>query len=160
MRKNVFGRRFKRDKNQRKALLKGLISSLVLSNRIQTTEAKAKAIKGEVDKVINNAKKGGLTARRLISTHLSQIALEKLMTEVSSRFNQRSSGYTRIIRVNKRVSDGASLVLMEFVDEAEVKPVEVKEVKAVKPAKKEKEEKEVKVDKKETKKKTKKEVKK
>ena len=72
MRKNVFGRQFKRDKNERAALFKGLISSLVLHERIKTTEEKAKAIKGEVDKIITKAKKGDLAARHLLQATSKQ----------------------------------------------------------------------------------------
>ena len=116
MKKNIFGRRFKRDTKQRKALFKSLISSLVLNERIRTTEAKAKAIKADVDKLITKVKKGEDTARRLLAKSLSPQALEKLISKITPRFQNRQSGYTRIIKLPKRVSDHASVVLMEWVE--------------------------------------------
>src|SRR3989344_6338909 len=116
MKKNIFGRRFKRDTKQRKALFKSLISSLVLNERIRTTEAKAKAIKADVDKLITRVKKGEDGARRLLAKSLSKDALEKLITKVAPRFKERPGGYTRIIRLGKRVSDHASMVIMEWVE--------------------------------------------
>ncbi|OGH20091.1 MAG: 50S ribosomal protein L17 [Candidatus Levybacteria bacterium RIFCSPHIGHO2_02_FULL_37_13] len=115
MRKNVFGRQFKRDKNERAALFKGLISSLVLHERIKTTEEKAKAIKGEVDKIITKAKKGDLAARHLLQGQLAKKEVEKLILEIAPRFNGRQGGYTRTIRIGRRFSDNAQMVLMEWV---------------------------------------------
>ena len=124
MKKNVFGRKFKRDVNQRKALFKSLMSSLVLKERIKTTLAKAKAIKADVDKLITRVKKGEDEARRLLGKSLSQDALEKLITKVAPRFKERSGGYTRIIRLGRRVSDHASMVIMEWVEKEIVDVVE------------------------------------
>ncbi|OGH37896.1 MAG: 50S ribosomal protein L17 [Candidatus Levybacteria bacterium RIFCSPLOWO2_01_FULL_38_21] len=116
MKKNVFGRRFKRDIKERKALFKSLMSSLVLKERIKTTEAKAKAIKGNIDKLITKVKKGEDNARRFLTKSLSPDALEKLISEVTPRFKNRQGGYTRIIKLPKRVSDHAPIVLMEWVE--------------------------------------------
>lgn len=116
MKKNVFGRRFKRDIKERKALFKSLMSSLVLKERIRTTEAKAKAIKGDVDKLITTVKKNEDFARRFLTKSLSTEALEKLISKVAPRFKERPGGYTRIIRLGKRVSDHAPMVIMEWVE--------------------------------------------
>lgn len=116
MKKNVFGRRFKRDIKERKALFKSLISSLVLKERIKTTEAKAKAIKGDVDKLITKVKKNEDFARRFLTKSLSPVALEKLIKKIVPRFKDRPGGYTRIIRLGKRSSDHASMVMMEWVE--------------------------------------------
>ena len=70
MKKNVFGRKFKRDRNERKALFKSLMSSLILNERIETTEAKAKAIKGDVDKLITRAKKNSLNQAKIFQAKL------------------------------------------------------------------------------------------
>ena len=91
MRKNVFGRKLKRDIKERKALFKSLMSSLVLKERIQTTEAKAKAIKGDVDKLITTVKKNEDNARRFLTKSLSPEALEKLIKKVVPRFKNRQS---------------------------------------------------------------------
>ena len=116
MKKNIFGRRFKRDIKERKALFKSLMSSLVLKEKIKTTEAKAKAIKGDVDKLITTVKKNEDNARRFLTKSLSPEALEKLIGKVVPRFKNRQSGYTRIIRLGKRSSDHASMVIMEWVE--------------------------------------------
>lgn len=116
MKKNVFGRKFNRDTNERKALFKGLISSLVLNERIKTTEPKAKAIKADVDKVITKVKKNGELARRLLAGILNPQALEKLVNDVAPRFKERNGGYTRIIRIGRRFGDNAMEVLMEFTE--------------------------------------------
>lgn len=116
MKKNVFGRKFNRDTNERKALFKNLISSLVLDERIKTTEPKAKAIKADVDKVITKVKKNGELARRLLAGILSPQALEKLVNDVAPRFKERNGGYTRIIRVGRRFGDNAMEVVMEFTE--------------------------------------------
>ena len=116
MRKNVFGRRLKRDKNERRALFKSLMSSLVLKERIKTTEAKGKAIKGRVDKLITMAKKDKVRAQRLLASYLTLPALKKLTLEIAPRFTNRIGGYTRIIRLPQRLSDNAAMVLMEWVE--------------------------------------------
>ena len=116
MRKNVFGRQLKRDKNERQALFKNLMSSLVLEGKIKTTEPKAKAIKGEVDKLVTKARKEGRLAKKLLEKHLSPKAVEKMISSVAPRFNDRNGGYTRMIRLGKRFGDDASVVLMEWVE--------------------------------------------
>jgi large subunit ribosomal protein L17 len=132
MKKNVFGRKFKRDVNERKALFKSLMSSLVLQERIKTTEAKAKSIKGDVDKLITTVKKNQDNARRFLAKSLHPDALEKLVTKVAPRFKNRQGGYTRIIRLGKRVSDHAQMVVMEWVEKealGEIEKVIPKKVK-------------------------------
>ncbi len=126
MRKNIFGRQFKRDANERKALFKGLISSLILHNRIKTTEEKAKSIKGEVDKIITKAKKGEGYARYLLQSQLSQGAIERVISQIAPRFSQRQGGYTRIIRIGRRFSDNAPMALMEWTEGNEIKNEKLK----------------------------------
>jgi len=116
MRKNVFGRQFSRDTNQRKSLFKSLISSLILQESIETTLEKAKAIKGDVDKIINKAKRGdGKLAVQLLQRSLGIEALNKVIKDLAPRFTDRTSGYTRIIRLGRRFSDNAPMVVMEWV---------------------------------------------
>lgn len=122
MRKNIFGRQFSRDTNQRKALFKSLISSLILDESIKTTLEKAKAIKGEVDKIVNKAKKGDNTLKtRLLQRHLGIDAMNKLIKDITPRFKDRSSGYTRLIKLGRRFSDNAAMVLMEWVVKKDIK---------------------------------------
>ncbi len=116
MRKNVFGRQFSRDTNQRKALFKSLITSLILQESIKTTLEKAKAIKGDVDKIVNKAKKGDNTLKVwLLQKHLGVLATDKVIKDIAPRFKDRTSGYTRIIKLGRRFSDNAAMALMEWV---------------------------------------------
>lgn len=114
MRKRVFGRQLKRDTNERKALFKSLASSLVLRERIKTTEAKAKAVRGLIDTLVTSVKKKRKQSSLAFS--LTQPASEKLVQEVAPRFTNRKGGYTRIIRLGKRLSDNAQMVLLEWVE--------------------------------------------
>jgi len=117
MKKQVFGRQLKRDTNERKALFKGLVSSLTMYERIETTEEKAKAIKGHVEKLVTKAKKNNSThARSLLQAYLTNEALQKMLTDVAPRFVDRPGGYTRIIKIGNRFSDNASMVIIEWVE--------------------------------------------
>lgn len=116
MRKQVFGRQFKRDKNERKALFSGLVSSMILHGRIKTTEQKAKSIKGDVEKIVTKAKKDEATARRLLKGILKDHEIDKMINEVAPRFKNRPGGYTRIIKTGRRFNDNASTVIMEWVE--------------------------------------------
>lgn len=150
MRKNVFGRQFSRDTNQRKALFKSLISSLILDESIETTLEKAKAVKGDVDKIINKAKNGDRELKvHLLQRRLGAEAMNKVIKDIAPRFIDRTSGYTRIIRLGRRFSDNAEMAIMEWVVNSQISPVprggnlkaqnlEVKELTAGKVVKKEK----------------------
>lgn len=120
MRKNVFGRQFGRTVNQRKSLFKSLISSLILNESIKTTLEKAKAIKGDVDKIINKAKRGDeRLGTQFLQRSLGKDALNKVIKYIAPRFKDRSSGYTRIIRLGKRFSDNAEMAVMEWVTKSQ-----------------------------------------
>lgn len=116
MRKNVFGRQLKRDTNERKALFKGLASSLVLEERIQTTEEKAKAVKPQVEKLVTAAKKGDAKAHSLLQPYLNAQALKKMLSDIGPRFKNRPGGYTRIVKLGTRLQDNASVVILEWVE--------------------------------------------
>ncbi len=146
MKKKVFGRRFKKDINQRKALFKNLIRSLILNEEIKTTEAKAKSIKGQVEKLVTVAKRGEDAAYHL-NKDINEDAVRKLVQEIGPRFKDRPGGYTRIVKLGSRLKDNAPMVLLEFVEKGE-RVIE----KSVK--KKDDKKKEVKTEKKELKKPT------
>lgn len=134
MKKSIFGKKLKRDKNERTALFKSLISALVLEESIKTTEAKAKAIKPEIDKLVTHAKKGTNASMRKIHGSLSHIALDRFVSHVAPRFKDRNGGYTRIIKLGGRVGDEAKMVILEWVEKSDVeyiKPVKEKVVKKV-----------------------------
>lgn len=116
MKKNVFGRKFKRDVNARTALFKGLMSELVLHGRIQTTEQKAKAIRASAEKLIKKAQKDANLARKLLSPELIPAAIEKVIKDIAPKFVSRNGGYTRMVKLGRRFNDDASLVMMEWVE--------------------------------------------
>ena len=118
MRKHIFGRQLSRDANERKALFRNLMSELVLHEKIQTTEQKAKAIKGKVEKLVTKAKKNDIHARVLISPYLTQEATDKILEQIAPRFSDRPGGYTRIIRLKRRLQDNASMVVIEWVEKS------------------------------------------
>jgi large subunit ribosomal protein L17 len=135
MKKHIFGRKFKRDVDERKALFKGLMSSLVLHEKIETTEEKAKAIKGELDKLVTNAKKDGVLARKLLSSKLSPEAIEKMIKDIAPRFDKRQGGYTRSVRIGKRFGDDATMVIIEWTENARnIVPAPDKKISKVKTA--------------------------
>lgn len=123
------GRKFGRERDQRRALLKGLATSLVLHGKIETTLQKAKETSRYIEKVITKAKKGDLAGRRQVIAALStQAAAFKLFDEIAPQLTARNSGHVRVVRTRLRVGDGAQLAIIEFVDELKAVPKE--EVKA------------------------------
>lgn len=116
MRKQVFGRKLQRDTNERKALFKSLMSALVEKESIQTTEAKAKAVKGQMEKFVTKARDGGKEAERMLQGYFSAPVLAKLVKEIAPRFAGRPGGYTRIIKLGTRFGDNAKMVVLEWVE--------------------------------------------
>lgn len=123
MRKQVFGRQFKRDKNERKALFSGLISSMILKGRITTTLEKAKSIKPSIEKMVTKAKKDEETARRLLQSELKPFEIDKMVTQIAPGFKNRAGGYIRIIKTGRRFSDNALMAILEW---SEMEKVEIK----------------------------------
>lgn len=115
MKHRIFGRKLKRTTKERKALFKSLISSLVLKGKIKTTEAKAKAIVGQVDKFVGVAKKGTLSGRRHLLAFFPKKTVGKLLSEVAPSFSSRLSGFTQIIKIGPRKGDNAPMVLLQWV---------------------------------------------
>lgn len=121
MKHRATGRKLGRIKKQRVALLKTLLGSLIVKEKITTTEAKAKEIKPKIDRIISKAKKmradetRKVAVVREISKYLPAMAVKKLSGEFLERFESRQSGYTRIIKLVPRKSDGAKMAVIEFV---------------------------------------------
>lgn len=115
MRKRNSGRALSRKKNVREALLKSLATSLFLHEKIKTTEAKAKELRISAEKFITRAKDGSISNRRVIGKILSPRVTKKLVDEIAPRYLKRNGGYTRIIRLGLRPSDGAKIVIIELV---------------------------------------------
>lgn len=118
------GRKFGRERDQRRALLKGLATSLVEHGKIETTLPKAKELVRYIEKLITKAKKGDLHNRRMVIAGLStQIAAFKLVDEIAPQLKGRTSGHVRVERTRLRVGDGAQLATISFVDELKVTPI-------------------------------------
>lgn len=116
MRKRKSGRKFGREKDQRKALMKALISALILNEKIITTQARAKEMRSFAEKLITaTGKKDRLTAKRYANQFLNPKLAKKLVEEIAPRYKERPGGYTRIIRLGQRQSDGAKMVIIELV---------------------------------------------
>ncbi len=119
MRHQKKGRKLNRTASHRKALMSNLAIALVLNKRIKTTDAKAKELRGFVDRLITYAKKNDVHGRRLIrkkihgnlSKHISNV----LVDEIAPNYSDRNGGYTRIIKLDNRKNDNASVSLVEFV---------------------------------------------
>ncbi|MCL5784945.1 MAG: 50S ribosomal protein L17 [Patescibacteria group bacterium] len=126
MRHRVYGKHLGRDKNQREALFRGLVRSLLLHETITTTEAKAKAIKGLVDKLIVSGKKDTNAAQRVIQSALPQKEVNKKLIEVAGRYLKRQSGFTQMVKLGTRAGDGAMMVRMNLIKEKEEKAEEQK----------------------------------
>lgn len=105
-----------RQKAPREAMLSNLASSVLIYEKVKTTEAKAKAVKPIVERMITMARKGTLTSRRaLIAALLQKLAVRKAMDVLGKRYETRPGGYTRIVRLDRRDGDGAQMVLIELV---------------------------------------------
>ena len=116
MRHRVAGRRFSRRTGPRMALFHNLISELLQHERIVTTEAKAKEVRGMADKVISLGKAGSLHARRQALTVVSdRKVVDKVFDELASRYASRSGGYTRVLKLGPRPGDGAPMAILELV---------------------------------------------
>ena len=136
MRHRVAGKRLNRSSGNRKALRRNLVTALLHHERIETTEAKAKAIRGQAEKLITLAKRGlvaeqqdparGVHARRLAAGRMNRWMtepdgtvvdiLEKLFDDIAPRFQDRPGGYTRIYKLGPRKGDAAPMVLLELVE--------------------------------------------
>ncbi|MDP1710156.1 MAG: 50S ribosomal protein L17 [bacterium] len=134
--KKVFGRKLSRGRPAREALFSTLVASLIRVGKIKTTKAKAKAIQGEAEKMITLAKKGTLSARRMVLSRLdnSKEAAHTLFHKVVGAFANRNSGYTRITPSLSRKGDNAQMVTLAWTEKVEYES----KIKS-KPEKKEKE---------------------
>ncbi|MBK8294408.1 MAG: 50S ribosomal protein L17 [Solirubrobacterales bacterium] len=106
-----------RDSAHRKALMANLSKELIDHERIKTSQAKAKAAKPEIEKLITLAKRGDLHARRqaLSTLRNDKFAVHKLFEEIAPRYAERPGGYTRIIKIGPRRSDSTEMVFLELV---------------------------------------------
>ncbi len=106
-----------RDTAHRRALLRNLCREVIDHERIQTSQAKAKAVKPQLEKLITLAKRGDLHARRQALSQLGQdkFLVHKLFEEIAPRYAERPGGYTRIVKLGPRRSDSTEMVFLELV---------------------------------------------
>ncbi len=116
MRHGVAGRQLSRPTGHRLSLYRNLMTDLIRYERIRTTEAKAKEIQAQVEKIITLGKRGDLHARRLASARLYDGRLvEKVFSVLAERYEDRPGGYTRIVKLGPRLGDAAPMALIELV---------------------------------------------
>ncbi len=123
MRHRIAGRILGRDAGHRKALFRNLVRELYLHGRITTTEAKARAIRAEAEKLITKAKHGladggnRVHAQRLVVAYLNdKTVAKKVFDEIAPRYAARPGGYTRLIKIGKRLGDAADMAILELVE--------------------------------------------
>ena len=127
------GRKFHRERDQRRALMKGLADSFIKYESIETTFPKAKELVPYIEKLITKAKKGDLHNRRRVIASLQTIeSAHKLVDEIAPKLTGRTSGHVRVVRTRTRRGDNAQLARVSFVDDLNEAPV----AKAAAPAKK------------------------
>ena len=121
MRHRKKGRQLGRQTKHRWALFRNLVTSLLDHERIETTGAKAKEIRGFTDRMITLGKEGTLPARRRALAFIrSKDVVSKLFSDVATRFKDRPGGYTRIIKTRRRIGDAAEMVAIELVSRQEL----------------------------------------
>jgi large subunit ribosomal protein L17 len=117
MRHHRAGKKLGRDSAHRRALYSNLAGALIEHGRIETTVAKAKAVKPIAEKMITLGRRGDLAARRQAVAYLrSKDVVHKLFTDVGPRFKDRPGGYSRIVKIGPRQGDAAEMVYLELVD--------------------------------------------
>ncbi|MBI2762995.1 MAG: 50S ribosomal protein L17 [Chloroflexi bacterium] len=111
------GRKLSRKMGPRLALYKNLTVSVLRYERVKTTDAKAREIQGRVERVITLAKRGGLAARRTVVSEFPNepLVVTKLFDEIAPKYADRTSGYTRIVKIGQRSGDAAEIVQIELV---------------------------------------------
>src|ERR1700681_2469448 len=116
MRHKISGYKLKRNVASRRALFRGLVTSVIEHERVVTTVPKAKAVRPLVDKMITLAKRDTLHTRRMAAAFLeTPEAVKKLFDKLGTRFGQRNGGYTRVVRLGNRKGDGAEQAMIELV---------------------------------------------
>ena len=117
MRHRVVGRRLGRPTGHRRAMYRNLVTDLLNYEKIITTEAKAKEVRGLAEKMITLGKKGGLHShRQALSFIFDKKVTEKVFAELAPRYAERPGGYTRIVKLGPRLGDGAAMVQLELVE--------------------------------------------
>ena len=117
MRHQRVQKKFGRSMEHRKALMKSLVTNLILAESIQTTLPKAKQARKDAERIVTVARKGGLAARRLAASRLQQPkAAQKLFDKIVPQMEGRNGGYTRIVKTGSRKGDGAEMCILQWVE--------------------------------------------
>jgi len=117
MRHKVAGRSLGRASGHRKAMFRNLVTDLFAYEKITTTEAKAKEVRGMTEKMVTLGKNGGLDARRQVLAFIyDKKVVDKVFNDIAPRFAERPGGYTRITKLGPRLGDGATMVQLELVE--------------------------------------------
>jgi large subunit ribosomal protein L17 len=113
----IDGRKLSRKTGPRKALYKSLIVAVLRYETIKTTEARAKEVRGQIERIITLAKDGSLASRRRIISELPNepLVIDKLLNEIAPKYGDRSSGFTRLVKLGQRAGDAAPIVQLELV---------------------------------------------
>ena len=115
MRHKKQGKKFSRPASQRKALLNTLANSFFLNGRIKTTESKAKELQRKAERMISRARNVTLANERFLLRFISKRAFNKLVKEIAPKYKEMKGGYTRVIKLIPRKSDGAKMAIIELV---------------------------------------------
>ena len=117
MRHHSTKRKFGREKNQRNALISSLALNLIVRGKIKTTEPKAKELRPFIEKLVTKAKMGDMASRRIVISRLSnrRTEVKKLFETIAPKYKDKKGGYTRVIKLGARKSDGAKMAVIEFV---------------------------------------------
>lgn len=122
MRHHIFGRKLGRDIKERNALFRSLIDALITHGKIETTLAKARAIRSETEKLVTHARNGTVSAKRKISFFVpKKSSFDRLMNDIGPRFMGRPGGYLRMHRIQTRPGDNGQKVVLEWVTAASQK---------------------------------------
>ena len=115
MRHHKKGKTFGRVRKTRTALLRDLARALIANEKIFTTEIKAKALRPKIEKIITRGKEKNISNLRLLSGQLGAASAKKIFDTISPHYRQRAGGYTRILKVTPRKSDGSPMAIIEFI---------------------------------------------
>lgn len=140
MKKKVFGRKLSRERDSRRALFRGLIKAFVTYGFLKTTKAKGKAVQAEIEKIVGKVKVGSSSNKRLIYSFMGndRRIVDLLFSKLSSSFQNRKSGFTRMVNLPVRRGDSAQIIRLEWVDKIEVNGKDKSDKSTTKPKKEEK----------------------
>ena len=110
------GRKFGRETKQRKELMRDLAEALITNGKITTSQAKAKSLRPYIEKIITKSRVSSVATVRFLAARFSRVLVKKLLQEIGPKFAGRNGGYTRIISLPRRPSDGAKMAIIELVE--------------------------------------------